>query len=1807
MSKKNVRCLMRPLDTAICLALLFPALQAAATPSYVITDLTPSLPSGGYSSATAINNSGQVAGVSGTSTDFTSATLWQANGSMTNLGTLPGGSTSNANAINNNGQVVGQSATGGDASLAFSSNGSTMTGLPTTAGTTGSTASGVNNAGQIVGSININSVNLAAIWSNSTSSPVVLTDANNQSVTGSVNGINNNGLLVGTNSSAQAFAANASNPVATLLQSPVSSRNTQALAVNDSGQIAGNAVIGNATNAVLWQNQTSTPLNLGSLGSFSVYAVSSANAINGSGQVVGNSTTSSSFSNAFFWYNSGGAGSMANLNSMVSSNPQSLTLINAAGINAYGQITGNATNSSGDTHAFLATPTGTLNWTAAGSGTWDNPANWQLGFVPNTYLDTVIAPTTGSVTVTGPAVATTVNSLSVGGGGGTAVLDLASTLTVSNAVNLLVGGTLAITGTGSITNSSGVVDNGTFDIAGSTGGTSITTLSGSGSVALGAQTLTLSQASGVFSGAINGTGGLVVARGTETLSGKNTYTGLTAISTGTSLLLTGTGSIATSSSVTSNGTFDISGSTGGASVTTLSGSGGVALGAQTLTLTQASGVFSGAINGTGGLTLAGGAETLTGTNTYSGTTTVSNGTLALGSGGSLANTSNLVVSGGTFNLGGNSQTLAGVQLLSGSIANGNLVSSSNYDLQSGTISANLGGSVSLAKSGTGTVVLNGTNNYSGGTTVSAGTLQGNASSLSGNIVNNAAVVFSQSSSGTYGGSMTGTGTLTKQGSGLLVLTGANAYSGGTTVSAGTLQGNTASLQGNIRNNATVVFDQATAGTYAGSLSGTGALTKQGAGVLVLAGANTYSGGTTVSTGTLQGNTASLQGSITNNAAVVFDQASSGTYSGGLSGTGSLTKQGIGSLTLTSANTFGGNATVAAGTLTNQGILSNQATLTTLSNTSFNNINTLTNTGTISNQGEFSNSGRLINQGSINLTNSNYSGIFNNELTGILDNQNNFVIQNPGSFTNRGNINNSGNLSISNSGSVASWGNFSNSGNLSISNSGSVTSWGNFSNSGTVNISNSGSVASSGNFSNSGTVNISTNAEVYSWGVFNNSGTVTITNPGQSTPQWSVDQNANFSHSAISSLSNWGTLNNQNSLAILSGGFLVNWGNVNNTGTIDNQGTVIHLGGLNNTGSILNSGEFNILYNGQITGNGTLNNQGTFNISGSGSHVINGDVTNLGTFNVHETSVVYTGNFINNGAYVSDPSTNQFNNLAVGPNGYISGGPQDTYIVTGNFNNTSTQNTQWNTANSNLVFASPTSGQAAQHQMQLAGADKGAYASGSVNNFTWGSLTLNNGNSLTLTAGSNGQGSALYAKQINLPGGLGELGNISSNYNVYFDPTVSQNSYLLGGEHFGSGSGMLLPWSFVPFSTATANALGLTSNEKSFAAALNQACTTPSGSLASRCLELQGLSIPQQKQAIVSLTPDQAPGMAAMNVLFSATRMDAPFSRLAALRAGGNEPFSLNINGMQVPIGKSANLFGLNAKGGGAGADDSLFRDSPLGVFIQSRFNFADLDTTPYQRGFSSQTRNVTAGADYRFSDQFVAGVAFNYTNASTKYVQSSGSMNTDTYMGAFYGSYYLPKDFYVDWVANYGGNNYNFNRQFSYYGFTGQTNSNPTGNQYSFAVSGGKEFNWQEWLFNPYLRMEYLDMHIASYQENSGGGFAMTTGGQTNQSLVSDLGTQISHAVSLPWGVVTPALRVEWEHQYLNNSRAIGMRISGASAGLGNFTIQTGSPDRDYVNLGGSLSAALPNGGGLFVRYETRLGQSYISEHIVEAGARLTF
>ena len=235
----------------------------------------------------------------------------------------------------------------------------------------------------------------------------------------------------------------------------------------------------------------------------------------------------------------------------------------------------------------------------------------------------------------------------------------------------------------------------------------------------------------------------------------------------------------------------------------------------------------------------------------------------------------------------------------------------------------------LTKTGAGTMVLSGANTYSGVTTISAGTLQvGNGGTTgnlgTGSIVNNGTLTFHRSDNLSLGTAVSGTGSLRKLGGNTLTVTANQTFTGSTLIDAGTLQvgngGTVGSLASStIVNNATLAYHRSDDITLSAVISGTGAMTKSGAGTLTVVGANTYSGVTTISAGTLRlgdgGTTGSLgSGDVVNNGTLAYNRIDDLTLPGAISGTGALTKSGAGTLTIAGANTYSGGTTISAGTL-----------------------------------------------------------------------------------------------------------------------------------------------------------------------------------------------------------------------------------------------------------------------------------------------------------------------------------------------------------------------------------------------------------------------------------------------------------------------------------------------------------------------------------------------------------------------------------------------------------------------------------------------------------------------------------------------------------------------------------------------------------------------------------------------------------------------------------------------------------------------------------------------------------------------------
>ncbi|EAB9803513.1 fibronectin-binding autotransporter adhesin ShdA [Salmonella enterica subsp. enterica] len=156
----------------------------------------------------------------------------------------------------------------------------------------------------------------------------------------------------------------------------------------------------------------------------------------------------------------------------------------------------------------------------------------------------------------------------------------------------------------------------------------------------------------------------------------------------------------------------------------------------------------------------------------------------------------------------------------------------------------------LFKEGDGTLVLSNTANDYGNTNINGGTLSANDAAALGSgdvaIAENAKLELSQ---GTLDNNVTGEGQIVKSGSDELIVTGDNNYSGGTTITDGTLIADHADSLGTgaVANSGVLQVGE---GELENTLSGSGSLVKTGTGELTLSGDNSYSGGTTISDGTL---------------------------------------------------------------------------------------------------------------------------------------------------------------------------------------------------------------------------------------------------------------------------------------------------------------------------------------------------------------------------------------------------------------------------------------------------------------------------------------------------------------------------------------------------------------------------------------------------------------------------------------------------------------------------------------------------------------------------------------------------------------------------------------------------------------------------------------------------------------------------------------------------------------------------------------------------------------------------------------------
>ena len=634
-------------------------------------------------------------------------------------------------------------------------------------------------------------------------------------------------------------------------------------------------------------------------------------------------------------------------------------------------------------------------WNTSATGTGGTATTWT-----NAPLNDAVFDGTAGVAAVTLGVPVTARNLTFGAlptytlNGGTLTLAAGSTITANGntSINSNVVGNVAVTGPGTVT----LGTNGAISYTGTT------TLSNGATLRLTSATVAARVRSTQFF--VNGASTLIFqAQNRIDINGRIAFD-----STGGGTVDLA-GSNAFGGVVMGPGAMTVT-TTGGAQNRLISTGAGFNLNAGVLTLdtTVATDnlLVSSLLWNQGSVTKTGpGTATLTAANSYGGITRLNGGVLSVSDvsnggvnssiGASTLAATNLVINGGTlrytgvgqstnrlFTLGAGGGTLdasgtgalnftnGGAIVLPGAGARSLTLTGSNTGANTlAAVVGDGGGPSTVIKSGTGTWSLTGANTYSGGTTINSGTLSvsqdANLGASGGGIVLNGGTLQATATVGTSrvivfngagtidtapaivlskSGGSSGAGSLNKTGTGTLLLTGINAYTGGTTITAGTLQlgngGTAGSIVGDVTNNATLLVNRSDDSTLAGDIGGSGNLQKLGAGTLTLSGTNSYGGGTALLKGRIDvgSNSALGTGALAMSDGTTLGFAADGltianpvlltgtfdpivdtgafteTLSGAITGGGILTKNGSGTLIVSGANTYTGPTNVAQGTL-----------------------------------------------------------------------------------------------------------------------------------------------------------------------------------------------------------------------------------------------------------------------------------------------------------------------------------------------------------------------------------------------------------------------------------------------------------------------------------------------------------------------------------------------------------------------------------------------------------------------------------------------------------------------------------------------------------------------------------------------------------------------------------------------------------------------------------------------------------------------------------------------------------------------------
>jgi outer membrane autotransporter protein len=290
---------------------------------------------------------------------------------------------------------------------------------------------------------------------------------------------------------------------------------------------------------------------------------------------------------------------------------------------------------------------------------------------------------------------------------------------------------------------------------------------------------------------------------------------------------------------------------------------------------------------------------------------------------------------------------------------------------------------------------------------------------------------------------------------------------------------------------------------------------------------------------------------------------------------------------------------------------------------------------------------------------------------------------------------------------------------------------------------------------------------------------------------------------------------------------------------------------------------------------------------------------------------------------------------------------------------------------------------------------------------------------------------------------------------------------------------------------------------------------------------------------------------------------------------------------------------------------------PLGVYANGLGQFGSRDMTSTVNAYSFNNAGFIAGADYLFTPQLIAGLAFGYTRSSTNFATSAVSapgqfLRGDLLQGNLYATYYNDA-FYLNGIGLIGGGNNNSRRHIvlpnTVAGLPGDRIANGSygSGVQGATLGGGYSLPFGALILTPTARLLYQHLGVDAFSENDALGADLQFGSTSLNTFLSFLGAEAQYTISTPLGVLNPLARFHWAHQYTPGNTAVSVAYSNDPSLLSSFILPGAQSSRNYFDLGVGLALQVSRNGSAFINYDSILGLNHTTYNSFTAGIRMTF